>query len=1075
MPKTINFVPNSFLPLALTLAAGSLLSPARAATLTDPPTVLFGKVVHVGNGAVYQLHSGSLSLQLVRTGGQEHVVSLRTRLEPIGPAGELSYRIEIPVKHLPEEDELSGSLAVGFEKVDYAIQSLTIDGVEARPIDSAQTLLSTHFSNRAVEHRLDLEVSLPQPDADGDGMPDWWEKRYGLNIHLASDAALDGDGDGLSNLAEFLKGTHPGVANLVPLVQTTSLLVPLGGRSGFHLEIVDTDTAPDDLTLIFQSIPEGLRLHRGGQELSDGAEAGYEEILGGNLHLDVAADFASGVLEVEVRDDGTSTVASSVHVSAFSPRSLAGAAPVAWLDAGSLPGGASVDEWLDRSGGRRDAYQPIADRQPEAFETGREAVHFAGDRFLYFDDRALDPSELTAFFAFKPDELGPEQTLFRSGALEVAIGGADSPAFPHFLKVAAAGRQLRAGRIRTGEDCQVTIRGGATTSVRRHGEPFVISKAPAVDDLLPASFATIGAARETFRAEASGFFVGDLHEIILYDQQINAVLGTRNEDYQRSRWSELVVWDFRDQVIPLTITGSPSSPNAISGGWSHDRLTGGALADTLRGGPGDDTLTGGAGADRFQFFPGHGNDRITDFSPEEGDVIDLTGIWPASEGHPSDYVRMRLRISRVTGQLPRTDAVIEMDHDGAGGGWTVDQSILLEGQNLGSNALPRLVGEGSLVLGGLRYETAITVESPAGGLLENGLVQPIVITRTGNLDAAMEIALVFSGSAERGIDYTLPAAPEPAALRFVSFARGQREVILDIRPIADAEVEVESISIRVLGDPRLTAGTDLLFEIPIIEAPPFETPQFTILAERHAVTGPGGRAGRFATMRTGPDLDTEARIRLVYGGSAANGGDLSLPGSVDFAAGQTSILLEVSPLGTASAPPIIDHLTARLVPDNPNQTLSTPNQATLLFLPPGTNEAGNLSDWLATEFPGNASPNLAWTDSDGDMIANIWEFLGGSSPHVKDAGGNGPVAIRLDDGKAVLETSTRAGWTGAALTIQRSEDLKTWQDASSSFDASYQLLPSGRLRQTFTAKENPQGLLHFRMTATPLSAVPGMP
>jgi hypothetical protein len=40
-------------------------------------------------------------------------------------------------------------------------------------------------------------------------MPDWWELWHGLNPNDPSDAALDSDGDGVSNLDEYLAGTDP--------------------------------------------------------------------------------------------------------------------------------------------------------------------------------------------------------------------------------------------------------------------------------------------------------------------------------------------------------------------------------------------------------------------------------------------------------------------------------------------------------------------------------------------------------------------------------------------------------------------------------------------------------------------------------------------------------------------------------------------------------------------------------------------------------------------------------------------------------------------------------------------------
>ena len=41
-------------------------------------------------------------------------------------------------------------------------------------------------------------------DTDGDGLPDDWEKRAGLNPKSAADASVDRDSDGYPNLEEYL-------------------------------------------------------------------------------------------------------------------------------------------------------------------------------------------------------------------------------------------------------------------------------------------------------------------------------------------------------------------------------------------------------------------------------------------------------------------------------------------------------------------------------------------------------------------------------------------------------------------------------------------------------------------------------------------------------------------------------------------------------------------------------------------------------------------------------------------------------------------------------------------------------
>jgi len=46
-------------------------------------------------------------------------------------------------------------------------------------------------------------------DKDDDGMPDWWEEKYGLDPEDPNDANQDPDGDGYSNLEEYKRGTNP--------------------------------------------------------------------------------------------------------------------------------------------------------------------------------------------------------------------------------------------------------------------------------------------------------------------------------------------------------------------------------------------------------------------------------------------------------------------------------------------------------------------------------------------------------------------------------------------------------------------------------------------------------------------------------------------------------------------------------------------------------------------------------------------------------------------------------------------------------------------------------------------------
>src|SRR5262249_40217794 len=84
------------------------------------------------------------------------------------------------------------------------------DSVDTRIVAEARARRGSIIDSQQQVGGWPELVTLPAPpDSDGDGMPDEWERRYGLNPRDPSDGNLDNDHDGYPNIEEFLNGTDP--------------------------------------------------------------------------------------------------------------------------------------------------------------------------------------------------------------------------------------------------------------------------------------------------------------------------------------------------------------------------------------------------------------------------------------------------------------------------------------------------------------------------------------------------------------------------------------------------------------------------------------------------------------------------------------------------------------------------------------------------------------------------------------------------------------------------------------------------------------------------------------------------
>ncbi len=115
------------------------------------------------------------------------------------------------------------------------LSTLEVTGDETLTITASYTLSDVDFRTATMD--VTIIDRGEGSDSDGDGMPDWWESKYGLNPS-ADDSGDDLDEDWLSNIAEYENATNPNTGD----TDGDGLLDGLEVHYGF--DPIDADSKP---------------------------------------------------------------------------------------------------------------------------------------------------------------------------------------------------------------------------------------------------------------------------------------------------------------------------------------------------------------------------------------------------------------------------------------------------------------------------------------------------------------------------------------------------------------------------------------------------------------------------------------------------------------------------------------------------------------------------------------------------------------------------------------------------------------------------------------------------------------
>ena len=322
---------------------------------------------------------------------------------------------------------------------------------------------------------------------------------------------------------------------------------------------------------------------------------------------------------------------------------------------------------------------------------------------------------------------------------------------------------------------------------------------------------------------------------------------------------------------PLTVTAGANTAN-----WTASNSTFVTLARTA-----DATEGGASGSFTFTRSGDTSADLIVRVSPTGGSAVKTTD-YTFTPDHATDGSYRTFTIPADQASLAVTVAAV--NDTAQEGPETITLQLASNGDYLSNsgNAALMTINDNDTAL------PQVAVISPDPYAME-APADPgkLAFTRTGSTAAALNLAMVWSGTATNGGDYTtLPAT--------VTIPAGQSSHTVDVNPLNDSAIEVPETVVATIStnaayviDPAAPNTTVALSDD--------DTPMATVSVPDPTASEAGPDSALFLIHRSG---STAAALKVYYGvhGTALHGTDYAaLTGEVTIPAGATSAPVVIAP------------------------------------------------------------------------------------------------------------------------------------------------------------------------------------